>query len=379
MLKIVADNKIPYLKGVLEPYAEMHYLPAADIAPANVQDADALITRTRTPCNASLLEGSRVKFIASATIGFDHIDQEYCNHAGIQWTNAPGCNAGSVYQYMAALLAQMAKRHKLDLSRYTLGVIGAGNVGSKVAGLGALLGMRVLLNDPPRERNEGPGGFASLETLKKQADILTFHVPLNKSGQDQTRHLADEVFFRQIKPTAVVINTSRGAVVDNQALKKALQQNQTAGAALDVWEHEPDIDRELLHMVIAGTPHIAGYSRDGKANGTSMAVHAISRFFGLGLEDWYPQVEPPANPEICIDANQQSLQQVMQEAILATYNLQEDTHRLRQSPETFEKQRGDYPVRREFQAYTVHLNNGNDKQKNHLQKLGFQVKGMQAR
>ena len=373
MLKIVADDKIPYLKGVLEPYAKVTYLPGGDITHEAVKDADALITRTRTRCDASLLEGTSVKFIATATIGFDHIDREYCKKAGIQWTNAPGCNANSVHQYIASVLMHIAAKHHRNITQQTLGIVGVGNVGSKIASLGKTLGMQVLLNDPPRARKELNPEFVSFAKIKQSSDIITFHVPLNKEGKDKTYHIADTEFFNSVSPQTLVINSSRGAVVDNQALKQALDEQKIAGAVLDVWENEPAIDRDLLDAVDIGTPHIAGYSRDGKANGTAMAIHAVSKFFNLGLDRWYPEIEQPSNPVIEIDATAKSYHRIFEEAILATYNVADDAKRLRNNPETFEKQRGDYPVRREFTAYTIKLSNGDNFIENLLKKAGFTV------
>ena len=197
-MKVIIDDKIPYIKGALEPFAEVLYLPGKDTTPAVVKEADALITRTRTICNESLLKGSKVSFIATATIGFDHIDTVYCEQSGITWTNAPGCNAKSVEQYIASVLFVMAERKGWTLAGKTLGVVGVGQVGSKVARLASILGMKVLLNDPPRARVEGETGFCSLETVLAEADIITLHVPLNLQGEDATYHMADEAFFKRL-------------------------------------------------------------------------------------------------------------------------------------------------------------------------------------
>ena len=190
-MKIVCDNKIPFLRGALEPYAEVVYLPGAETTPEVVKDADAVVTRTRTRCDASLLEGSRVRAIATATIGFDHIDTTWCEAHGIAWSNAPGCNSWSVKQYISSVLAVLAQRHGLKLDTLTLGVVGVGNVGSKVAEVGRAYGMRVLLNDPPRARAEGPEAFTDLDTLLAESDIVTVHVPLTRGGEDATWHLFD--------------------------------------------------------------------------------------------------------------------------------------------------------------------------------------------
>ena len=218
-MKIIIDNKIPYIKEAVQRIAdEVVYAPGKDFTPELVRDADALIVRTRTHCNRDLLEGSRVKFIATATIGFDHIDTEYCKQAGIEWTNAPGCNSASVAQYIqSSLLVWKSVRNK-RLNELTIGIIGVGNVGSKVAKVAQDFGMRVLLNDLPREEKEGAERFSSLEKIAEECDIITFHVPLYKEGKYKTFHLADEVFFQSLKRKPVIINTSRGEVIQTLSL-----------------------------------------------------------------------------------------------------------------------------------------------------------------
>jgi erythronate-4-phosphate dehydrogenase len=377
-MKIVADDKIPFLKGALEPYCDsVVYLPGGKTAPEDVRDADALITRTRTKCNAKLLAGSRVKFIATATIGFDHFDTAYLDAAGITWTNAPGCNSSSVKQYITSVLLNLAADNDIALRGKTLGVVGVGNVGSKVAAAAKALGMNVLLNDPPRAAKEGAEQFVSLERIQSESDFVTLHVPLTGDGQYKTFHLADAGFLKKLKPSAFFINSSRGEVCDNNALKAALQAGTIRGAVLDVWENEPDIDLELLRLVAYGTPHIAGYSTDGKANGTAMSVNALSRFFGLKLKDWYPSHVP--GPESCdiIIEDCGSFEKTLLSAVKISYDVKSDSDRLRSSPETFEKQRGDYPLRREFPCYSVAAKPGSDINPgimNVLRELGFNIK-----
>ncbi|MDR4987431.1 MAG: 4-phosphoerythronate dehydrogenase PdxB [Bacteroidales bacterium] len=354
MPKIVADSKIPFLRGVLEPFAEVRHLPAAQLTREAIMDADALIIRTRTHCNEALLAGTRVKYIATATIGHDHIDAEYCKKAGIRWSNAPGCNAGSVMQYVASALALIAEHDQKSFGDYVLGIIGAGHVGKKVAGLASALGMRVLINDPPRERMEGKQGFVDLETLLAKADMVSMHMPLYYTGPDKSHHMADAAFFSRMKRGAWFINTARGEVADTRALTDALLRERIRGAVLDVWESEPGIDIELLQAATIGTPHIAGYSADGKAMGTAMAVRAVSRFFGLGLDTWFPETLPePENPVIHADPNSQDPTHIMRRLFLHTYDIHHDSELLKAHPERFELFRDEYPPRREFQAYTV--------------------------
>lgn len=373
-MKIVADDKIPFLKGALEPYAEVVYLPGKQIDRQILIGADALLIRTRTKCDKALLEGTGIKIIGTATIGFDHIDIQYCSINHIPWSNAPGCNSSSVQQYIASALFRVSKRFGFELKDKTLGIIGVGNVGSKVEKFAGIIGMKVLLNDPPRSRKEDNGNFYSLDVVLSHSDIVTVHVPLNIEGEDQTYHLFDEERFKQMKKGAILINTSRGEVIDTIAFRRALAAGKPGGAVLDVWENEPDADLELLHQSFIATPHIAGYSADGKANGTAMVVNSLSRFFNLPLENWYPENVPAADsPYIEIDCTGRSGEAVMQEAVIHTYAIEKDDAGFRNSPSDFEKLRGDYPLRREFTSYTVRLKNGYESIRARLQKLGFSV------
>jgi erythronate-4-phosphate dehydrogenase len=371
-MKIIIDDKIPYIRGAFEDVAEVIYLPGSKTTAEIVRDADAIVTRTRTICNEKLLAGSSVKFIATATIGYDHIDTDYCDAAGIKWTNAPGCNSKSVEQYIASTLMVLAETKKLQLKDLCIGIVGVGNVGSKVAKICEIFGMKVLLNDPPRERAEGPEKFVSLETVKNEADIISLHVPLNTKGEDATFHMGDESFFSALKKKPVLINSCRGEVIKTDAVKKALKTKQISAFVCDCWENEPDLDLELLEMTEIATPHIAGYSKDGKAKGTSMSVQAISDFFGLGLNNWQPSgVELPTNPIIEIDGEGMSEQEIFSKAILHTYDIRHDDKLLRLSPEHFEQQRGDYPTRREFPAFTIRTQRVEEKTLEKLKQIGF--------
>ena len=373
-MKIIIDDKIPYIKGALEPFADIIYLPGKKTTPEVVKDADAIITRTRTICNEKLLAGSSVKFIASATIGYDHIDTGYCDKAGIIWTNAPGCNSKSVEQYVASALMVLAGQKGFSLADKTIGVVGVGNVGTKVAHIAGIFGMKVLLNDPPRARAEGDGAFVELDEILEKADIITLHVPLNPDGVDKTFHLADEAFFAKAKKRPVLINSCRGEVVVKESLKAAIRAGRISGSVIDCWEKEPDIDAVLLELVDLGTPHIAGYSKDGKAKGTSMSVQALSRFFGLGIDDWESSdVELPSSTLIEINGSGKTEQQILSEAILATYDIRNDDQALRNAVESFEKLRGDYPVRREFPVFEIKTSNMDKSVIEKLLNLGFRI------
>ncbi len=334
---IVADANIPFLRGVLEAVAEVRYLSAGDIARSNIVDADALLVRTRTRCNRALLDGTQVRFIATATIGFDHIDADYCAEQGIVWQNAPGCNADSVAQYVGSALCYWAAERGKTLSGLTLGIVGVGHVGASVKRLAERLGMRVLQNDPPREQREGSGAFVSLETIANEADIVTFHTPLTKSGDFPTYHLADKTFFEKLRRKPLIISSARGGVIDECALLEALTSGAVSDCVIDCWENEPQLNLQLLQRALLATPHIAGYSADGKANATMACVRGVSRFFGLGLDDF--SVSLPAREVISAEN--------LAAKLLLTYRIDLDSQRLKQNPETFEQQRGNYPVRRE--------------------------------
>lgn len=373
-MKIVIDDKIPYIKGALERFAEVIYLPGNKTTAAVVKDADALITRTRTRCNRELLEGSKVKFIATATIGFDHIDTNYCEEAGISWTNAPGCNAESVNQYIASALFSWSMRKRKDLSDLCIGIVGVGNVGKRVEKTCEILRMKVLLNDPPRERVERSKKFTDLQTIQNEADIITFHVPLNLSAPDKTYHMVNEFFLQKLKRKPLIINSCRGEVIDSEAIYDSIEAEDITGYIADCWENEPDINLDLLNITEYGTPHIAGYSKDGKANGTMMSVQAVSRFFKLGIDNWKPEkVELPEQTIVEIDGNQRREYSILAEAVLSTYDIENDDDALKDTPHLFEKLRGDYTVRREFDTYTLQLKNVSDETQLKLRKLGFRI------
>ena len=340
-MKIIVDDKIPYIREQLALLAdEVVALRGADISAADVQDADALIVRTRTHCDEKLLAGSGVRFVATATIGYDHIDTDYLRRAGIQWTNCPGCNAGSVAQYVESSLLQLERHKGLTLSDATIGIVGCGHVGSKVFAVAERLGMRILVCDPPLEQkvmSQEPTAnrFVSLDVIAREADIITFHVPLSHEGPYATYHLADGSFFRSLARVPYIINTSRGEVVDNKALLAALQEGRVRDAVLDVWEGEPQLDLALLQRVFIGTPHIAGYSADGKVNADNMVIDALCRHFHLPHPG---RILPPPLPAGFKYTGQP----------LELYDPLEDSRKLKENPQLFEQLRNNYPLRREY-------------------------------
>ena len=374
MIRIVADDKIPFLKGAFEEVAQIRYIPGGEISKVDLMDADVLITRTRTRCNSDLLDGTPVRFIATATIGYDHIDTEYCENQGIEWVNAAGCNSSSVQQYLVSTLLYLINLRDLSPEKLTLGVIGVGNVGKKVAKAAEILGMSVLLNDPPRQRSEKGHSFVELDHLLKESDVLTLHVPLNRGGEDNTLELVNDRFTESMKQGAVLINTSRGAVVQEEALLRSIENGKLSEVILDVFPEEPSIKPELLKAISLATPHIAGYSLDGKANGTTMSVRAVSRFFNLGLDSWEPvSITPPSVTELLADAAAGNLYETLWEVYQQSYDVSADDQELRSRPGEFEKLRGDYPIRREPPAFSVRLFQGYEEIRIKLEQLGFSV------
>jgi erythronate-4-phosphate dehydrogenase len=375
-IKVVADDKIPFLKGVLEPYVDIEYISGSKISSEDLKDADALFTRTRTRCNKELLEGTGIKLVVTATIGFDHIDTQYCDSAGIRWTNVPGCNSSSVQQYVLSAILNYVRKKNLSLPDLTIGIIGVGNIGRKVAHAAGIIGMNVLLNDPPRAAREGNDCFTDLDTLLAKSDMVTCHVPLNITGKYKTYHLISDEFLYKMKNCPVLINTSRGDVMNTYEVEKNLGYKLSA-CIIDVWEDEPQISASLLNSTFIGTPHIAGYSSDGKANGTAVCVRELTDFFNPGIPaGWYPEFipQPPMPGDIYINGSDKSSEQLLYEAVNHTYPILEDSERLKQNVSGFEKLREDYWIRREFNYFTVIAENIDKKVLEQLHQLGFNIR-----
>ena len=330
-MKVIIDSAIPFIRGVVEPYAEVVYCKGAEIDSSIVRDADALVVRTRTECNKELLRDSRVRFIATATIGRDHIDEEYCRKAGIDVASAAGCNARGVLQWVAAALKHIVESDGKHPEEYTLGVVGVGNVGSLVVEYARHWGFRVLMCDPPRKEREG-GEFYPIEDIVHEADIITLHTPLDAS----THHLINHERIAQMRPDAVIMNASRGAVVDNRAVSDSGHRY-----AFDVWEDEPRLDDDILQNAMLATPHIAGYSQQGKANATAMSVNALAKHFDLPLTTWCPEEIVPTVPRL-----------IGWDEMCATIekhcDIVAETETLKRSPEAFESLRNNYNYREEY-------------------------------
>lgn len=376
-MKIVADENIPFVQEAFGTLGDVTVLPGREIGPEQVRDTDLLLVRSVTAVGAKLLEGSRVRFVGSATIGLDHVDEAWLRTRGIVLAYAPGSNANSVAEYVVAAL--VALREERCAGR-TLGIVGLGRIGTLVRDKARALGMAVLANDPPLER-AGKAGLVSLEGLLKRSDIVTCHVPLIREGPDATAHLLDASRLLLLRPHAAVINTSRGAVVDNAALLRCLQEKRLGGAVLDVWEGEPQPDPALVRAVTLGTPHIAGHSWNGKAAGTKMLYDAACTFFNRRFK-WAPPT-PPGGADrrpVAVEAGR-SLDEVLRELVPRFYDIRRDDAALRAIAElpdseqgrAFDHFRASYPARLEFRHTSVAVPAGRSKVPEALRRIGFTV------
>ena len=327
-MKIIADANIPLLADAFGPLGEVVPMPAERISAETVRDADALLVRSVTKVDERLLAGSRVRFVATATIGFDHIDQAYLKSRGIEFAYAPGSNARSVAEYVLAALAVLAAHAKHRMTERVLGIVGCGNVGGRLARLASAIGIKVLMNDPPLARQTGDTKYVPIDALA-EADVVTFHVPLERGGPDPTHHMISGALLARLKRGVTIINSSRGSVAETAALKAALDAGRLGGLVLDVWEGEPNIDLDLLAMTDLATPHIAGYSYDGKVNGTRMVLEALCRCFGLERR-WDPSALMPAAAQgrVRIPAGA-AVDDAMRPAIRAAYDIEADDRHMR--------------------------------------------------
>jgi len=330
-LNIIIEENVPYL-GVLKPYGRVRFLPAEAIDADAVRDADAIVVRTRTRCDRSLLEGSRVSFVGTATIGTDHIDSRWCASAGITVANAPGCNAPAVAQYVFGSLMRVINR---PLRQHTIGIVGVGHVGSIVERWARVMEMEVLPCDPPRCAAEG-GDWCGLDEIARRADIVTVHTPLTDDGPYPTRHLLGRDFFASLRRAPVIINAARGAVVDTDAWVEAIDAGLCGPAVVDCWEGEPHISHELLYRAAIATPHIAGYSRQGKTRASQAVLTALCRHFGLP-DIKVAEPTPPPVPR-----------SITPSTALHGYDPLVDTDMLRNYPDDFESLRNSYRLRDEL-------------------------------
>jgi len=382
IVKIIADVNIPFVKDCFSSIGEVEVFGGREITPDVVGDADCLLVRSVTRVDSDLLAGSKVRFVGTTTIGFDHIDVEYLARNNVDFASAQGSNANSVAEYVIAALLSVGKKHNIELAGKSIGVIGVGNCGSRVVRKCAALGMKVFLNDPPLQRQTGDAKYLPIEELY-DCDFITLHTPLTFEGDDKTFHLADEKFFELLKANCVFINTSRGGVVETPALKKTIDSGKLKAVVLDVWESEPNIDNELLRMVDIGTPHIAGYSLDGRIAGMIMIYKAVCEYFGVEAKFDVESFLPEAGvPQLKIDPNSGDEQDVLREAVERIYRISEDDSKLRQildvpaerRGEFFDSLRKNYSVRREFQNTKIEFAAGNTENlSKKLKGIGFKI------
>ncbi len=379
-MKIIADPGIPFAREAFTPLGDVQFIPGRQITTAALRDAELLLIRSVTPINPALLDGSKVKFVATATIGTDHVDQTCLRERGIGFASASGGNANSVAEYVVGAMLEIAHRKQFRLRDKTLSVIGVGNVGSCVVQYAKALGMRVLQNDPPRQRVEELKDFVSLNRACGEADIVTIHVPLTKTGSDATFHLFNAKHLRAFTRRPILINTARGAVVDNKALIGAIAAKKLGGVILDVWESEPNIPADLLAAVDLGTAHIAGYSFDGKLNGTRMIHRTVCGFFGIE-QTWEPVLPPAPVPhlEITVGADEDD-EDVLRRAVQRIYDITTDDAKLREivrNPDRigagFDKLRSEYRVRREFFNTKLTLHGASESLRKKFAALGLRV------
>jgi len=359
-MRIVADENIPLLDEFFAGFGEIRRLPGRSIDAAAVADADLLLVRSVTQVDRALLDGSAVKFVGTCTIGTDHLDLDYFQQAGITWASAPGCNARGVVDYVLGSLLVLAEQQGVDLATRTYGVVGAGQVGSRLLKVLRGLGWRVLVCDPPRQADEG-GDFVSLQQVLAECDVISLHTPLERLGEHPTYHLFDHARLAALKPGSWLINASRGAVVDNQALRELLPQRSDLQVVLDVWEGEPQADVELAALCRIATPHIAGYSLDGKLRGTAQIYQALCQHLGVAPSVELEQLMPSAwLSELTIDASADPAW-ALASVCRAVYDPRRDDADFRRSLQgdaamrraAFDALRKHYPMRREIDGLEV--------------------------
>jgi erythronate-4-phosphate dehydrogenase len=359
---IVADENIPLLDAFFAGFGEIRRVPGRSIDRATVEQADVLLVRSVTNVNRALLEGSKVRFVGTCTIGTDHLDLEYFNEAGITWSSAPGCNARGVVDYVLGSLMTLAEIEGVDLTQRTYGVVGAGEVGGRLVKVLKGLGWNVKVCDPPRQAAEG-GDYVSLEQIIEQCDVISLHTPLTRSGDGATWHLFDQQRLQQLKPGAWLINAARGPVVDNAALRKVLLQREDLQAVLDVWEAEPEVDVALAELCVLATPHIAGYSQDGKQRGTAQIYEAYCEFIGQPVSIQLSELLPaPWLSQVTLHADSDPAWAL---AMLCrgVYDPRRDDADFRRSlvgnvgeqRAAFDVLRKQYPVRREIEGLKVRI------------------------
>ncbi|MFI8416814.1 4-phosphoerythronate dehydrogenase PdxB [Serratia sp. NPDC078593] len=373
-MKILVDENMPYAVDLFSRLGQVQAVPGRPIPKAALADADALMVRSVTQVNAELLNGTPVGFVGTATAGTDHVDEAWLQQAGIGFSAAPGCNAIAVVEYVFSALMLLAEREGFQLRDKTVGIIGVGNVGSRLDARLTALGVRTLLCDPPRADRGDAGEFHSLEKLVAEADVLTFHTPLNKSGPYASWHMADAQLLAALPDNRILINACRGAVVDNAALLQALEKGKKISTVLDVWEPEPALSLPLLERVDIGTAHIAGYTLEGKARGTTQVFEAYSQHLGAPQSIELASLLPtPEFSEVRLNGalDEGKLKRLMH----LVYDVRRDDAPLRQvagQPGEFDRLRKHYQERREWSSLRVLCDDSASAAL--LHKLGFNVR-----
>lgn len=359
---IVADENIPLLDAFFAGFGEIRRYPGRAIDAACVRDADLLLVRSVTRVDRQLLEGSKVRFVGTCTIGTDHLDLDYFALAGIHWSSAPGCNARGVVDYVLGSLLTLAELDGVELPKRVYGVVGAGEVGGRLVRVLRGLGWRVLVCDPLRAASE-EGDFVSLDTLLEQCDTISLHTPLQRGGEHPTWHLLGAQQLARLRPGAWLINASRGPVVDNDALRELLLHREDVHAVLDVWEGEPQVDLALADLCTLATPHIAGYSLDGKQRGTAQIYQTFCRSQGLPEQVQLADLLPsPALARLDFDASADPAW-ALATLCRAVYDPRRDDADFRRSLSedpteqraAFDLLRKQYPVRREIEGLAVRV------------------------
>lgn len=359
MLTIVADENIPLIEPFFAELGEVIRVPGRKISPEDVREADVLLVRSVTTVDAALLSGSRVRFVGTCTIGTDHIDQQWLSDQGIGFSSAPGCNAWGVVNYVLSALTVLAEQEGFAWTDKVVGIVGRGNVGGRLNQTLNRLGVTTWVCDPFKE-GDGQANYCGLDELIERSDIISLHTPLTRSDAHPTWHLLDAARLASLKPGTVLINSSRGPVIDNDALKALLRTRSDLNVVLDVWETEPTPDAELLELVDLATPHIAGYSQEGKWNGTDMIYRALCHQFGLPARVKLAGITPmPPVKSLSFNLTAEPWDAFFR-AVRLVYDLRADDHRMRRalarttSPaETFDLLRKNYPVRREFSSLRI--------------------------
>ena len=378
-MKILADQQIPYAKQAFSHLGDVELVHGRDINNARLANVDILLVRSITPVNELLLKDTPVKFVGTATSGFDHIDQDYLNAAGIAYAYAPGSNARSVAEYVLSAVFVLEELMDESIFSKKVSIIGYGHVGSVVAEFFTSLDMQCVINDPPLQQNaDDPAMFSELSEALA-ADIITLHVPYETSGEFPTKNLLDRKQLEQIKPEAILINTARGGVVNEQALLDMLP-NKHVYTIFDVWQSEPEINIELLKQVTIGTPHIAGYSSDGKLKATKILYHCACQFLELASDWQLDAIQQEHQEHLHLDEHM-TAEDIIRQMVLGSYDIRSDAASLMalgnmskaDRGEYFDRLRKDYPSRYEFAHHTLDIKSVRPEVLQTLSRLGFSV------